>query len=119
MTMAPYHAKLDRVLDRMGGLYTVADILDAIAAGTMQSFVVNNSWAITQINVYPRTRLLYVIAVVGDLADLEDLNAQVQAFADRLNIPLIATHGRAGLVSHGRRLGWRLKTKSYLFHKEM
>ena len=28
-----YHRKLARVLDRMGGLYTVPDILDAIASG--------------------------------------------------------------------------------------
>ena len=31
MTMHPYHAKLARLLDRMGGLYTVSDILSAIA----------------------------------------------------------------------------------------
>ena len=32
MTAHPYHAKLQRVLDRMGDLYTVNDILSEIAA---------------------------------------------------------------------------------------
>ena len=41
--MHPYHAKLARMLDRMGGLYGVNDILRAIASGKMQSFVDGDS----------------------------------------------------------------------------
>ena len=47
--MHPYHAKLARVLERMGGLYTVQDILNLIAIGKMQSFTEGDSWAVTQI----------------------------------------------------------------------
>ena len=45
----PYHRKLKRVLDRMGGLNTLHDILEAIAAGRMQSFMEGDSWAITRV----------------------------------------------------------------------
>ena len=34
MTVPVYHRKLARVLDAMGGLYTLNDILTAIAEGT-------------------------------------------------------------------------------------
>ena len=70
MTAAPYHRKLARVLDRIGGLYTLNDILTLIAEGKMQSHVVNNSWAITQVQDFPRARQLLLVAMVGDLADL-------------------------------------------------
>ena len=49
MTASVYHRKLARVLDRMGGLYTLNDILTMIAKGQMQSFVEGESWAVTQI----------------------------------------------------------------------
>ena len=49
MTAHPYHAKLARILARMGGLYSVSDILGAIAAGHMQSFTEGDSWAITKV----------------------------------------------------------------------
>ena len=51
----------------MGGLYTLHDILTAIAEGKMQSFVEGDTWAITKIAVFPRARLLEIMIVVGDL----------------------------------------------------
>ena len=48
MTAQPLSRKLARVLDRMGGLYTLHDILTAIAAGKMQSFAEGDTWAITK-----------------------------------------------------------------------
>jgi len=40
--MIGYEQKLARVLDRMGSVYLVSDILTAISRGEMQSFVANN-----------------------------------------------------------------------------
>ena len=54
----------------MGGLYTLNDILTAIAEGRMQSFVEGNSWVITQVMSFPRAKVLEVFAAVGDLDDL-------------------------------------------------
>jgi hypothetical protein len=121
MTAQPYHAKLARVLDRMGGLYTLNDILTAIAEGKMQTFVENNSWAITQVNQYPRARVLQLVAYVGDLADVDGLHAKILSYADQANCGLLSTYGRMGWLRQGswRRLGWRLKTKNYLYHREM
>ena len=52
-----YHRKLQRALDIQGGLFALPDILERISDGRMQSWVHNNSWAITQISIYPRRRL--------------------------------------------------------------
>ena len=87
----------------------------------MQSFVVNNSWAITQVQDFPRARQLLLVAMVGDLADLDPLHGKVVDYANEVNAALIATHGRLGWLREGsfKRLGWRLKAKSQLYQKEL
>lgn len=119
MTAHPYHQKLARVLDRMGGLYTLNDILTAIGEGRMQSFVVGDSWAVTQLNAYPRARTLQIVAMVGDLADVDQLHAKILQYADEANAGLVSAYGRLGWIAEARRLGWRLKAKSYLYHRDM
>ena len=119
MSAALYHQRMERVLDRMGGLYTLNDLLTALGEGRMQSFVVNNSWAITQVNQFPRARVLQVIALVGDLADGDELHAKVLAYAVENNCGLISTYGRMGWMPNAKRHGWRVKAKNYLYHREM
>lgn len=119
MSAQPYHAKLARVLDAMGGLYLLDDILTRIHDGRMQSHVVGNSWAVTEIGDFPRARKLNILAVVGDLPDIEMLEAKVLSYADDVNAGLISAYGRRGWLPHAKALGWRLKTKSYLYHKDL
>lgn len=121
MSAPLYHRKLARVLDRMGGLYTLNDILAAIAEGKMQSFVVNNSWAITQVQNFPRARQLQLLAYVGDLADVDAVHAKILAYADEVNAGLLAAYGRIGWRREAsfKRLGWRLKAKSHLYQRDM
>ena len=101
-----YHKKLQRALDRQGGLYTLNDILERCADGRMQSWVHNNSWAVTQISVYPRRRLLDIVAVVGDLGDCRILNAKLVKFANEMNVDLIASYGRRRKLGSLGRVAW-------------
>lgn len=117
--MIGYEQKLARVLDAMGGLYLLDDILTRIQDGRMQSHVVNNSWAVTEIGDFPRARKLNILAVVGDLSDHEALEAKVLSYADDVNAGLISAFGRRGWLPHAEALGWRLKSKSYLYHKDL
>jgi hypothetical protein len=119
MTVPLYHRKLERALDRQGGLWSITDILERISQGTMQSFVRGNSWAVTQISVFPRRRILEIVAVVGDLGDCRLLHNEIIAFADKMNVDLVAAYGRLGWVRDARRNGWKVKTTSYLYHKEL
>ena len=119
MTAAIYHRKMARVLDRIGGLYTLNDLLTRIAEGKMQSFCVRNSWVVTQVADFPRARQLQIVAMVGDLADVDELHQQLLAYADEINAGLISAHGRLGWTPEAKRLGWRLKAKNYLYYREM
>jgi hypothetical protein len=118
---ASYHRKLSRLLDRMGGVYLLDDILTAIAEGRMQSFVEGNSWAITKIADFPRARQLELIAYVGHLADVDALHAKILAYADEVNAGLLSTYGRLGWLREGsfERLGWRLKSTNHVYQREM
>jgi hypothetical protein len=117
--MIGYEQKLQRVLDRMGGLYLLDDILTRINDGRMQSFAANNSWAITEIQQYPRARQLQVLAIVGDIGDTAALNDKVLDFARKVDVGLVSTHGRRGWLDHGHALGWKLKSRSFLWQREL
>lgn len=119
MTVGLYHKRLERALDRQGGLWALNDILERIADGRMQHFVRNNSWVVTQISVFPRRRVLEVVAAVGDLGDCRILHGQVLAYAKELGVDLVAAYGRKGWARDADRNGWKLKTTSYLYHKEL
>src|SRR4029077_11551047 len=118
-TALVYHEKLERALDYQGGLYALSDILERIADGTMQSWVEGNSWAVTQISVYPRRRLLEIVAAVGDLPDCRILHDRILKFANDMDVDLVAAYGRRGWARDAERNGWKIKTESYLYHKEM
>ena len=102
MTAALYHKKLARVLERMGSTYLVSDILTAIAEGKMQSFVDSNSWAITQVAIFPRARLMTFFIAVGDLEDMPAPARPHLEYADENDSP------GAGLWS----AGWLRDAKS-------
>jgi hypothetical protein len=117
--MHPYHAKLARLLDRMGGLWTVQDILSAIAEGRMQSFVEGETWAITQIACFPRAKLLEILVVVGVLDDCQKLLDRIFQYANDHDIGLIQAYGRRGWLDHPLTAGWKIRTKSFLYQREL
>ena len=118
MTAALYHAKLEKTLERMGGLYTLEDILERIADGRMQSFTEGNSWMITQIGVYPRRRVLELFATTGDLKD-RAVYDKVLAFAKEMGIDLLVGVGRRGWLPEAEKHGFKVKTVSYLYYREL
>ena len=119
MTAAVYHRKLARVLDRMGGMYTLNDILTAIAEGRMQSFVQGDSWIVTQIQTFPRAKTLEVLAAIGDLDDLRILHDRIIAFAAEIGAGVIQAHGRKGWLPDAARRGWRVKARYFVYQKEL
>ena len=119
MNQPIYHRKLQRALDYQGGLYALPDILERIAQGVMQSWVQGNSWAVTQISIYPRRRVLEIVAAVGDLGDCRILHGKILAFASEKNVDLVAAYGRRGWARDADRNGWKIKSESYLYHREL
>jgi hypothetical protein len=105
-------------LGHAGYTHSLQDILDEIKAGTMQSFVSGNSWAVTCILDTPRRRVLEIFMVVGALADLVDLEAQVIEFAKNNGVTLVRAYGRQGWLKVFSQFdGW--KPKQTVFIKEI
>jgi hypothetical protein len=119
MSAHPYHRKLARVLDRMGGYYTVQDILTAIAAGKMQSFVEGDSWVITQIGIYPRAKVLEIVAAVGDLEEVRAIHPRLLDFAADVGAGVIQAYGRKGWLKSALERGWKVKARSFVFQREL
>ena len=114
-----YAQKLERVLDRMGGVYQWRDIKERLDDGRMQSFAHGNSMVITEVCVFPRARVLDCILAVGDIEDCRALHDEVVGFADKLDIPLIRAQGRRGWMPDARDHGWRTLTTSYVYLREL
>jgi len=119
VTAHPYHAKLQRVLDRMGNLYTVNDILTEIAQNKMQSWVEGESWALTRIALYPRAKVVEILAVVGKLDEARKLHDRILVFAAEVGAGVIQAYGRSGWMPDAQRRGWKVIAANYVYQKDM
>jgi hypothetical protein len=119
MTAHPYNKKLARVLDRMGGLYTINDILSEIAQNKMQSFVEGESVAITRIALYPRCKVVEVLAVIGKVDEARVLHDRVLIFAAEVGAGVIQAYGRKGWLHDAQRRGWKVIAENYVYQKDM
>ena len=119
MTAHPYHRKLQRVLSRMGGLYTVNDVLSMIARNEAQSFVEGESWALTRIAIYPRTKVVEVLAVVGRMDEARKLHDRILIFAAEVGAGVIQAYGRKGWLHDAQRRGWKVIAENYVYQKDM
>lgn len=115
----PYLTKLKRTLERMGGLYVVDDIRDALAHNDMQSFVEGESVAITRIAIYPRAKVVEVLAVVGKLDEARILHDRVLIFAAEVGAKAIIAYGRYGWLPDAERRGWKVVAENYVYRREV
>lgn len=109
--------RLNRALRYVGYTHSLQDILDEIKAGTMQSFVSGDSWAVTCILDTPRRRVLEIFMAVGRLDNMPDLEFQIEEFAKANGVTLLRTFGRRGWLKTGKSLGW--KPRQTVFIKEL
>jgi len=116
LNVAAYLGKLDRALKLAGSLHTFEDILDGINNHTMQSFAEDDTWIITQIQEYPRRRVLDILYLVGDLDGALNVYNRIIAFARERGCTLIRAQGRAGWTKFADEDGWMI---SHAFCKEL
>jgi hypothetical protein len=99
--------KLERMLHQCGNLYTLDDLMERIKDGRMQSFVHGETWVITQINEFPRRKVLEIIAVVGFISDAIQVLSQLYEFANQVGATmLMASNARDGWWSYAQP-GWK------------
>ena len=86
----------DALLAREGGLYTFADIMDAINRGEMQSFAHDDTWVITQVLTYPRRKVLNIAYVVGKIDEAYRLEPEIVAYAKSVGADMLQATARLG-----------------------
>ena len=72
------------------------DVADCIDSGTMQIWTSDNSAVVTQVQIFPRMRVLHIFLAAGDLVDLETLTPRIQRFAEDMGCKKITLTGRKG-----------------------
>ncbi len=115
----PYVAKLKRTLARAGDLYTVDDIRAELAQNRMQSFVEGESLAITRIALYPRCKVVEILAVVGRLDEARVLHDRVLIFASEVGARVIQAYGRQGWLHDAQRRGWKVIAENYVYQRDI
>lgn len=109
----PLQLRVEKMLKRYGGFYNFQDILKCIADGAMQSFVLGDSWAVTQVLTFPRKTVLNVVFVVGTLEELELLSADLEFWAKERGIEYGMANGRSGWTRKAFP-GWKLTSATFV-----
>lgn len=108
-----YRAELDAMLAESGGFYTFEDIMECIRTGQMQSFAKGDTWVVTQINEFPRKRVVEIVYVVGELSMLPVLEAEVIQFAHGVGAEMLMAAGRRGFEAK-HLVGWKATTTNFV-----
>jgi len=110
-----YEDKLDRVLDRMGGVYEWRDIESALKSGRMNSLAHKNSLLVFEVHNFPRARAMDWVLACGDLADCRVLHDRALIYAEDNHIDVIRAFGRRGWIPEAEARGWRAKTVNQVY----
>jgi len=101
------------MLEEYGGFYTVEDILQLIQEGKMQSFAKGDTWVVTQVNEFPRKKVLDIVFVVGDMEDLHELEPQLEAFKQEIGAEMMTSMGRMGWLRKAFK-GWEARSINFV-----
>ena len=96
---AVYLQKVEKILEpalEYDGTYNMQDVADCIDSCTMQLWTSDNSAVVTQVQIFPRMRVLHIFLAAGDLADLETITPRIQKFAEDMGCQKITLTGRRG-----------------------
>lgn len=96
ITREDMRVKVERALEQFGDLYTFDDIMGFIDSGKMQSFVSGDTWIVTQVNEFPRRKVLDIALVVGFLEEASKALPQIYAFARSIGADRVTAVGRDG-----------------------
>ena len=102
MKSSPFEAlsavrdQLELALKQGGNVDGFTDLWQNIARGSMQLFAAGRSVVVTQIQEYPRARVLQLCYAAGALTDMEPWIDEVFAWAKRKGCTKVVMTGRWG-----------------------
>ncbi len=104
--------KMAKALSVGGDLYNLDDIEAELLSGDLQGHVEGNSWAITQVQKFPRRKVVNIMLVVGGISDAAKLEVKISEWAKSIGASMIIATGRDGWWAH-RTPGWRMAGVMY------
>lgn len=97
--LAQLRPQLERALTYAGGTHTLADVTDGIAAGRYQLWPGTRSVVVTEVQIYPRKKLLCFFLAAGELPELRRMLPFILAWGrDQQHCDRAVIIGRAGWV---------------------
>lgn len=106
--------KMDLALARAGGVVTLGDIVAQALEGRAQLWARDGALVATEINTYPRAKVLNVFAAAGELRAIAALDREVTAFARDEGVSLMFAQGRPAWSRVGRAIGWHPHSLCFL-----
>lgn len=105
--------RTEKLLADFGGFYTLWDILERIDDGRMQSFVLGDTWAVTQIAKFPQKDVLDLVFIVGHEEDFDELHTDIIGWARERGITFAMANARLGF-DRKKLPGWRMVSATYV-----
>jgi len=96
ITREDMRVKVERALGEFGNLYTFDDIMGLIESGKMQSFTHGDTWIVTQVNEFPRRKVVDIALVVGFIEEATKALPQIYTFARSIGADRVTAVGRDG-----------------------
>jgi hypothetical protein len=106
ITRADMRLKVERALHDGGDLYTFDDIMALIKEGKMQSFTCGDTWIVTQVNEFPRKKVLEIALVVGNIWEAIEFLPEIYDYARQVGATRVTGFGRDGWWEH-HDAGWK------------
>jgi hypothetical protein len=91
--------KVEKILERAleyDNTHNMQDVADCIDSCTMQLWPGVNSAVVTQVQNFPRMKVLHIFLAGGNLEELETLTPHIQKFAEYMGCQKITLTGRKG-----------------------
>jgi hypothetical protein len=91
--------KVEKILEpalEYDNTHNMQDVADCIDSCTMQLWPGVNSAVVTQVQNFPRMKVLHIFLAGGNLEELETLTPHIQKFAEHMGCQKITLTGRRG-----------------------
>jgi hypothetical protein len=106
-------ARMKRALRVGGDTHTLGDILAAVDAGDMQTWVNGDSVVISEIIRYPQYSTCDIVLVAGRTDEIMALHELVEEFAAENGCIKLRTQGREGWERVLPKYGWEVTPKVF------
>ena len=105
-----FHARrkyIEDALEYTKGTHTLDDIWNGVVRGDFQFWPGDKSAIITEIQIYPQTKVMHIFLAGGDLEELLEMEKSVRAYAQTIGCNSMSISGRRGWVRIFERDGWK------------